>query len=257
MPIAFLLAAIVVFIILITTLKSKAKRKRVMTLSDGYRAILKEKVDFYQKLSSDEKKQFESDVAYFLDRVRIVGVETEVEDLDRVLIAAGAVIPIFRFSEWMYASLTEVVLYPNAFDHNFRTKGPGRSISGMVGSGVLNGKVLLSKRSLRTGFSNITDKKNVAVHEFVHLIDGLDGNIDGVPELLLNNQATIPWMELMVQKIEEISDGDTNINPYGGTAHEEFFAVLCEYFFERPKLLKKKHPKVYEALNSMFVQSEA
>lgn len=257
MPIAFFIVAIVLFVILIVSLKGKVKRKKVLNLSEEDKAILVKEVDFYEKLSPEEKKQFESDVAYFLDRVRIVGVETKVEDLDRVLIAAGAVIPIFRFSEWMYASLTEVVLYPNAFDHNFRTKGPGRSISGMVGSGVLNGKVLLSKRSLRTGFSNVTDKKNVAVHEFVHLIDGLDGSIDGVPELLLNNQATIPWMELMVQKIEEINDGDTNINKYGGTAHEEFFAVLCEYFFERPKLLKRKHPKVYEALNSMFVQSEA
>jgi hypothetical protein len=35
---------------------------------------------------------------------------------------------------------------------------------------------------------------------------------------------------------------------------EEFFAVLSEYFFERPILLKKKHPELYEMLEEVFDQ---
>ena len=226
--------------------------KKIESMPSEWKAILFKEVDFYKRLSPEEKILFEADIMTFLSRVNIVGVETEVEDLDRILVASGAVIPIFRFKAWMYPSLTEVILYPNSFNHNFETSGEGRSVLGMVGSGVLNGKVLLSKKSLRTGFSNITDKKNVAVHEFVHLIDGLDGAIDGVPKLLLENQHAIPWMELMRQKMKEVNSGKTNINTYGGVAPEEFFAVTSEYFFERPKLLKKKHPKLYEQLNEMF-----
>ena len=60
--------------------------------------------------------------------------------------------------------------------------------------------MIISKNALRDGFSNETDKKNTAVHEFVHLIDKMDGAIDGVPEVLLQKQYTIPWLELMKKR---------------------------------------------------------
>ena len=49
-------------------------------------------------------------------------------------------------------------------------------------------------------------KKNTAIHEFVHLIDKTDGTIDGIPELLLEKQYTIPWIDLIKNKIDEIYD---------------------------------------------------
>jgi Mlc titration factor MtfA (ptsG expression regulator) len=56
------------------------------------------------------------------------------------------------------------------------------------------------------------------------------------------------------QKIEEIYAKKSDINPYGGTNKAEFFAVISEYFFERPKLLKKKHPDLYQMLEEIFDQ---
>jgi len=115
--------------------------------------------------------------------------------------------------------------------------------------------MILSKPALHHGFSNKSDKKNTAIHEFVHLIDKLDGSIDGIPELLLERQYTIPWIELINKKIEEIYDKKSDINPYGGTNRAEFYAVASEYFFERPKLLAKKHPKLYGLLENIFNQN--
>ena len=37
--------------------------------------------------------------------------------------------------------------------------------------------MVLSKKALYLGFINNTDKKNTAIHEFVHLIDKKDGKI--------------------------------------------------------------------------------
>ena len=124
----------------------------------------------------------------------------------------------------------------------------------MVGTGYMEGKMILSKTSLHNGFRNETDKKNTAIHEFVHLIDKADGNIDGIPELLLGKQYVIPWIDLIHKKIEEIIEGKSDINPYGATNKTEFFAVISEYFFERPKLLKKKHPELYKLLVEIFDQ---
>ena len=47
---------------------------------------------------------------------------------------------------------------------------------------------------------------------------------------------------------------DTDINDYGYTNEVEFFAVISEYFFERPDLLKQKHPHLYEMLERVFRQ---
>ena len=122
----------------------------------------------------------------------------------------------------------------------------------MVGTGYMNGKMIISKNALRDGFSNETDKKNTAVHEFVHLIDKMDGAIDGVPEVLFQKQYAIPWLDLMKKKIEEIDKNNSDINPYGATNKAEFFAVASEYFFERPMLLQKNHPDLYRSLEKIF-----
>ncbi len=217
-----------------------------------WRVVLVEKVAFYNNLSKNEKDWFEYKILEFLANVKITGIKTEVEIQDRLLIASSAVIPIFEFPDWQYLNLDEVLLYPASFNSKFETKGENGNILGMVGEGYMNGKMILSKPSLHNGFRNEMDKKNTAVHEFVHLIDKADGQVDGIPELLLKKQYTLPWFNLMYQKIHEIRSNDSDINPYGAINEAEFFAVISEYFFERPALLQKKHSKVYELLEEIF-----
>ncbi|MEN8122019.1 MAG: zinc-dependent peptidase [Bacteroidota bacterium] len=217
-----------------------------------WRVILSEKVAFYNNLPKDEKEWFEYKILEFLANVKITGIETEVAIYDRLLIASSAVIPIFEFPEWQYLELDEVLLYPASFNSKFETASEKGTILGMVGEGYMNGKMILSKPSLHNGFRNETDKKNTAIHEFVHLIDKADGQVDGIPELLLKKQYTLPWFDLIYKKIDEILKNKSDINPYGATNEAEFFAVISEYFFERPALLKTKHPKVYELLEEIF-----
>jgi len=243
---------LILIIILIRYIKKKNAWKIPMDdFNANWRIILSEKVIFYNNLNNDEKKRFEYKIQEFLLNCRITGIKTTVDDVDRLLIASSAIIPIFEFPEWRYLNIDEVLLYPASFDTNFVINS-GSSVLGMVGSGSMEGKMILSKQSLINGFANETDKKNTAIHEFVHLIDKSDGAIDGVPELLLEKQYTIPWINLIKQKIDEIYKGKSDINPYGATNSAEFFSVISEYFFERPELLKKKHPELYKLLEKIF-----
>ncbi|MBN2789957.1 MAG: zinc-dependent peptidase [Candidatus Delongbacteria bacterium] len=217
-----------------------------------WRNILSDKVDFYFDLNDEEKTLFEFKVQQFLLNTRITGIETDVDDTDRVLVAASAVIPIFQFRNWIYSNLYEVLLYSDSFNDDFKTEGKDRNILGMVGTGYMEGKMILSKSSLYHGFANENDKSNTAIHEFVHLIDKADGVIDGIPSLLLDRQYSIPWIELMRKSIDEIYEGMSDINPYGATNKAEFFSVISEYFFENPKLLEDKHPELYKYLEKIF-----
>lgn len=232
------------------------KKKPVVAkpMTPQYRAILNEQVEFYKQLSTEKQKEFEDRMQLFLAQTMITGVRSKVEDIDKVLIAASAVIPIFGFPGWEYVNLQEVLLYPEHFNHDFEQTGSDRSILGMVGNGPFNGVMILSQRELRQAFANKTGKGNTAIHEFVHLVDKMDGSTDGIPEFILQRQYILPWLQLMREEIKKIRDNDSDIDPYGATSETEFFAVVAEYFFERPDLLQEKHPELYKLLSTIFRQ---
>ena len=157
-----------------------------------WRLILEDKVVFYKSLSVKEKQVYEQRVQEFILNYKIKGIEVVVNDTDRLLVASSAIIPIFAFPKWRYNNLDVVQLYPAMFNEDFQTEGKGRRTLGMVGTGFMEGRMILSKPALYHGFSNESDKKNTAIHEFVHLIDKSDNIIDGIPSLLLEKQYTIP-----------------------------------------------------------------
>ncbi len=220
----------------------------------NWRSILRIKVPFYNHLDAEGRQLFEYKVQEFLANIEVVGIETSVSDTDRLLVAASAVIPIFSFPEWKYKNLDEVLLYPNRFSDQFELEGDHRNILGMVGSGYMDRKMILSKKALYQGFANEQDKRNTAIHEFVHLIDKMDGETDGVPKALMERQYVLPWLDLIEQEFRASRKEKKDIDPYGDTNKQEFFAVLSEYFFERPRLLHKKHPELYEGLAHIFHQ---
>ena len=248
---------LLVLIAVIIYLKLNAKKENnfdASTFLPAWRIILTENVAFYNSLDETGKGQFESDILHFLERIRITGIDTTIDDTDRILVASSAVIPIFAFPNWRYTTISEVLLYPNAFNANFETAGQERRIMGMVGDGPMNGTMILSKQALRTGFSNDTDKHNTAIHEFIHLIDKMDGATDGVPDNLLDKKYVLPWVDMIRKEIQLIKKGKSDINPYGATSQTEFFAVAGEYFFERPEQLKENHAELYELMTHVFHQ---
>jgi MtfA peptidase len=250
----FVVGILMVLLSLFTMQKNKRRKYVLQPFPGSWRIILSEQVDFYNQLSDDKKIEFENRMLHFLAGLRITGVNTTVDDTDRILIAASAIIPIFGFPDWEYINLREVLLYPDSFNHEFEQKGAGRNTLGMVGDGPYQQIMILSKHELHQGFINKTGKSNTAIHEFIHLVDKTDGSVDGIPEFLVARKYVLPWLELMQKEIKRIMANRSDINPYGATNQAEFFAVVTEYFFERPDLLHTKHPELYDLLVTIFRQ---
>ena len=252
------IAALVLLIVFISWLAFNWKRKKIPVdniFPAEYLNILNEKVSFFQRLNADDKKIFENKISQFLNTTKITGIGTDVEVLDSVLVAASAIIPIFAFTNWQYNNLNEVLLYPQSFNEQFNAETSAeKPVLGMVGSGAMHRVMILSKPALREGFANKTDKNNTGIHEFVHLIDKSDGETDGMPENLLDKKYAIPWINLIHENIKEILAGRSDIDTYGASSKAEFFAVVSEYFFERPDLLQLKHPQLFLMLEKIFKQ---
>ncbi len=252
------LSIIVLFIFLnFKTEKNNTNKVVVKDIPKHWNELLLKNVLFYKKLNTEDQLHFKKRIQYFLSYVNIKSVDFELEELDILLVASSAVIPVFGFDQWKYPNIKTVIIYPDYFNQSleFNKEAKNRNIGGMVGNGYFENKMILSRRALHHGFSNKTDKGNTGVHEFVHLLDKLDGKIDGIPKALLDNKNLMLWLDLVYEKMEAINNDKSDIRDYGGTSEIEFFAVASEYFFERPMLLKRKHPDLYNMLSSCFMPS--
>ena len=253
MVVVFQILTVLLLLVLIILIALRIRRTKFHSqLPDNYKELLADYVKFYQHLNEEGKVAFERRVEQFLAAVKITGVNAEVEDLDKILIAAGAIIPVYAISDWQYINLHEVLLYPGTFNSEFDQHGDDRNIAGMVGTGALQNVMVITKWQLRQGFINNNDARNTAIHEFVHLVDKMDGTVDGVPEIILERKYTAQWKAMMEATIQQMKTHGSDIDMYGATNTAEFFAVISEYFFEQPELLRARHPDLFEMLEQIY-----
>ncbi|HVF97109.1 MAG TPA: M90 family metallopeptidase [Flavisolibacter sp.] len=245
---------VLVLIIIIILLVFQPKRTERFLLPENFRDLLADYVSFYADLDEDGRKRFEDRLQKFLGAVKITGANAQVEDLDLVLIGAAAIIPVFAIPDWEYVNLREVLVYPGNFNHDYDQQGSDRMVSGMVGTGGMENVMILSKWELRQGFINGNSNRNTAIHEFVHLVDKMDGTLDGVPELLLERKYVDRWKHLLQEEMAKIRLGQSDIDAYGATSPVECFAVIAEYFFTRREAFQLRHPQLNELMERAFVR---
>jgi Mlc titration factor MtfA (ptsG expression regulator) len=233
------------------------RRRRILSrpFPPAWEEVLQREVIFFRALEPAEQLRFRRELQVFLGEKLITGIKTQVDETTRVLAAASAIIPIFGFPEWEWDQISEVLIYPSRFSEEFAfDDGDSHHTLGMVGTGAMNRMMILAKPDLLSGFRNPSDKRNVGLHEFAHLVDKSDGTIDGLPGVGLDRQSLGPWIELVRRKMDEIREGESDIDEYALTNEAEFFAVASEYFFERPGVMQRKHPELYRMLSTVFNQ---
>ncbi len=215
-----------------------------------WESILESNVKYYQYLSDDEKIRFKQEILIFLGEKKITGIETDVDDKCKILVASSAIIPVFNYQEWEYNDLSEILIYPGNFDENYNFMSKNSHYLGLVTRKGSN--MILSKAALYMAFEDEENSSHVGIHEFIHKIDGKDGFIDGIPFFMLNKNNRDRWLEISQLETDRIRAGQSDINPYALTNKAEFFAVVSEYFFKQPSLMENQHPELYGILEEIF-----
>ncbi len=233
--------------------KLKGKPSKInLNINDRY--WLNEHIHFYTRLSKSEKKIFEDRISLFVTDIIITEIGKEIPNRDTCLyVASSAVITFWGLPYWNYGRLSEVLVYPENFHDDNTIDAQGNVLGKVHHGGLMDTTMILSLSALVQGFANHNDKRNVGIHEFAHLIDKADGEIDGLPEGMSPSERT-HWIRLCAEEIKEIMKGHSDINPYGATNRSEFFAVIVEYYKEVPETLAKKHPELFEVLDNYFNQ---
>lgn len=237
--------------------KTKRTRPQRMPLNANHLFWLKKNIPFYNVLSKSDQKVFQDRIGLFLAQVDVVevGKEDERDWQTALLVASGAVMAYWGLDFWNYGKLREVIVYPDNYNEEMVISERGNVMGQVHHGGMLSRTMILSKRSLLHGFRVESDKLNVGVHEFAHLLDKADGYMDGIP-VGMSKDLVRRWVKLMEDEMEEIQKGKSDIRDYAATDNAEFFASLVEYYKESPSILKRKHPEIFDVLDAYFNNGE-
>ncbi|MDY8136054.1 zinc-dependent peptidase [Aquimarina sp. 2201CG5-10] len=93
---------------------------------------------------------------------------------------------------------------------------------------------------------NMQNDNDLVAHEMAHVIDFINGGLDGVPNT--SRKFKEVWETAFTQEKEE----ESFLDPYAFTNEMEFFAVCSEAFFKTPELLKHKIPTIYDSLIRVY-----
>ncbi len=218
---------------------------------------LDKNISFYNSLASSDKAIFRSRIRLFLGEVLVSEVDKpEADRSTELYVASAAIIAFWGLPYWNYGDLAEVLVYPQNFDMNNQLNQKGLVLGKVHHGGLHDSTMILSLPALKHGFMNNQDKKNVGIHEFSHLLDKSDGEINGLP-FFLNPQESTLWQQCVEKEISKIKTKHSDIKSYAATNKAEFFAVIMEYFRESPEILEKKHPEIYKILHSHLPEPQA
>jgi Mlc titration factor MtfA (ptsG expression regulator) len=215
---------------------------------------------FLRGLSEAERDRLRELVTVFLHDKQIHGAGgLELDEAMRMALAVQACILLLYLPDDWYDGWVEVIVYPDEFvpevewQDEFGVVHTGREIHS--GEAWLQGPVILSWADVGEDFA---DGINVAIHEFAHKLDMLNGAADGYPPLR-PGMARGAWTRAFTGAYEDFCrrvDGGhaTTIDPYAAESPGEFFAVLSEAFIERPEIVLGVYPQVYEQLKAFYRQ---
>lgn len=224
------------------------------------------KLPLYRRLSAEDQAELRGHLAVFLDEKRFEGCGgLEVDDRVRVTIGAQACLLLLHRKTDYYPDLGSILVYPTSYESPAEHVGPDgvvtQGTSRRLGESWTRGEVVLAWDSVKGGAELVTDGLNVTLHEFAHQIDQEDGAADGAP-ILATRSAYGPWAKVLSHDYESLQAAVERgrrdvIDAYGATNPAEFFAVITEAFFERPRRLRRKHPELYEQLSGFYCQDPA
>ncbi len=227
---------------------------RHYSLSDTLWQSVLDKAVLLQSLCPADQQHLRQLTEKFIQEKSFTGVDKLIvtEEM-KVLIAVQACLLILELDFSYFNGWVEIVLYPAAFF----VKREVREESGIVsmqsrllsGEAWSRGQVILSWHDVIHDTVKLYAGHQLILHEFAHKLDARSGEANGMPPLHAD-MSRERWAQILshaynklVSRVEHHQH--TYINDYAATNPAEYFAVVTEYFFTAPSLLKKHCEDVY------------
>jgi hypothetical protein len=247
------------------SLKQRRRRRmRTQPFPKEWLQTIERNVPFFRRLSATDQAELLGHIQVFLAEKRFEGCDgLELTNEIRVTIAAQACLLLLHRQTDYFPRLLTILVYPSAYmadekrpvDEHVWEEG---TTTRLGETGRRLGSMVLSWDAAKSGAASSSDGKNVVFHEFAHQLDYENYAADGTPALTTREQQ-LNWGEVMRTEFASLRAADetgipTLLDTYGATNPAEFFAVATEAFFEQPRALRARHPKLYAELQRYFRQ---
>ncbi len=224
---------------------------------------------FLTRRSADDLAELRRLCSLFLATKEFHGVDGfEVTDEVAVAVAAQACLPVLRLGLSWYDGFVGIVMHAGEVvaQRSFQDEDGvvHEYDEELAGEAMEGGPLMLAWQAIAVSDDpaqfGADAVFNVVIHEFAHVIDMRDGVADGVPPL--DSAARERWIDVIDAEWEKFcarldAGEETLIDPYGGEAVEEFFAVAVEAFFVAPAAMRAEAPAMYRLLADFFGQDPA
>jgi Mlc titration factor MtfA (ptsG expression regulator) len=181
----------------------------------------------------------------------------EVTDEMRLAVAGQAQLLVVDQPDGALGAVRSVVLHPSTIV----VSGEHSQVDGIVsddptpilGEAVEHGPLLFAWDEVLHDVEHPERGRNVVLHECAHVLDHLDGVVDGTPPIA-DPELADRWVAACTAAYEDVVAGRDPgvIDPYGGVNPGEFFAVVTEAYFCEPHALRSAHPDLSEALADLY-----
>jgi MtfA peptidase len=222
--------------------------------------------DFIGQRSAADLAALRRLATIFLDRKQFHGAGgLTVDDTMAVAVAAQACLPVLHLGLGAYDGFVGIVMHPDEVVASRKVQDDDGVVHEydevLAGEAMHGGPVMLSWHDVATAGEHPEGAYNVVIHEFMHVLDMVEGEPDGVPPLPreIDRQHWVRVLEAALGQLERAVDAgrDTVLDPYGCEGLDEFFPVAAEAFFVAPHGLVDEAPALYDLLARYFRQDPA
>lgn len=212
--------------------------------------ILEQKSEYYKNLNTKNKKLFAKRVGKFIAMKKFIarGNLKEVTDEMKTLIAASAIKITFGYPSIYFQSFWKIIVYPDTYYSTITKKRHHGEIN-------LRGLMVFSWKKIEEGFKNYNDGVNLALHEMAHALIA-ENRTNNLEFDFLKFEDLITFDEFfLVEKEKILKDDSSFFRNYAATNEHEFFSVVVENFFERPKDLFEYNSELYSITSRILNQN--
>jgi len=242
--------------------RSRRRRERQERLDAGFpdewRTLCERRFRWYQRLDAEQRARFERRV---LEMVLDVSWEPargfEITDEMRVTVASLAQLVALELPDGALGRVHAVVMHPTTIvmegEHSQVAGVVSDEPTAILGEAIDGGPILLAWDEVVDDVRHPRRGRNVVIHEFAHVIDMLDGVVDGTPPIT-DPDAAQRWITVCTDVFEQVVEGRAGhaLDPYAGVNPGEFFAVATEAYFCDPIALQREHPELFTEFRAVY-----
>lgn len=244
------------------------RRKRLLSqpFPPAWQVIIQQNCRHWATLTVDEQRRLQQDVQLLVAEKHWEGCQgLVIDDEMRVTVAAHAALMSLGFTQSPFDRLLSILIYPDTYVAQPTRRLPWglEDSTGQprLGEAWYQGPVILSWGEILRQIREPHPGRNLVIHEFSHLLDMANSDVDGIPSLSPEMQPQA-WATAFEAEFEQLQRSirfhrQSVLDDYAGTSRAEFFAVGSEAFFENGVLLKQERPVLYSLLERYYGQSPA